>query len=171
MRERSSRPRASWSSARPRTARPRCARPPSSRRSSCSSTCSSRTSTGSRSPHVSRTAAAGRLLLAVSFTWFLALLGNANDAVVSTIGQAGQSLVLAAFVHLVLAYPAGRLSTRVDRVIVASGYALALGANVLMLMFEPHPACAKCTTNVLLVADRPGLGRALDTATNVAAAT
>src|SRR5436190_18797770 len=113
----------------------------------------------------------GRLLLAVSFTWFLALLGNANDAVVSTIGQAGQSLVLAAFVHLVLAYPAGRLSTRVDRVIVASGYALALGANVLMLMFEPHPACAKCTTNVLLVADKPGVGRALDTATNVAAAT
>ena len=113
----------------------------------------------------------GRLLLAVSFTWFLALLGTANDAVVSTIGQAGQSLVLAAFVHLVLAYPAGRLSTRVDRVIVASGYALALGANVLMLMFEPHPACAKCTTNVLLVADRPGLGRALDAATNVAAAT
>ena len=53
----------------------------------------------------------GRLLLAVSFTWFLALFGTANDAVVSTIGQAGQSLVLAAFVHLVLAYPAGRLST------------------------------------------------------------
>jgi PAS domain S-box-containing protein len=113
----------------------------------------------------------GRLLLAVSFTWFLALFGTANDAVVSTIGQAGQSLVLAAFVHLVLAYPAGRLSTRADRVIVGCGYALALVANLLMLMFEPHPACAKCTTNVLLVADKPGVGRALDTATNVAAAT
>src|SRR2546421_529441 len=59
MRARSSRPRASWSSARPRTARRRFARPPSSRRSSCSSMCSSRTSTASRSPRASRTAAEG----------------------------------------------------------------------------------------------------------------
>ena len=113
----------------------------------------------------------GRLLLAVTFTWFIAILGTANDAVVSTIGVAGESLVLAAFVHLVLAYPAGRLASRFDRAIVASGYALALVANLLMLMFEPHPACAKCTTNVILIADKPGVGRALDTATNVAAAT
>jgi PAS domain S-box-containing protein len=107
----------------------------------------------------------------VTFTWFVAILGTANDAVVSTIGVAGESLVLAAFVHLVLAYPAGRLASRFDRAIVASGYALALVANLLMLMFEPHPACAKCTTNVILIADKPGVGRALDTATNVAAAT
>jgi PAS domain S-box-containing protein len=113
----------------------------------------------------------GRLLLAVSFTWFFALLGTANDAVVSTIGIAGQSLVLAAFVHLVLAYPAGRLATRFDRGIVVSGYALALVANLLMLMFERHPDCAKCTTNVLFISDKPGVGRAVDTATNVAAAT
>ena len=31
-------------------------------------------------------------------------------------------------------------------------------------MFEPHPACAKCATNVIFVADRPGVGRAVDTA-------
>jgi hypothetical protein len=101
----------------------------------------------------------GRLLLAVSFTWSLGLLGTANDAFVSTIGLAGQSLVLAAFVHLVLAYPTGRLLTRADRLIVASGYALAVVANLLTLMFEPHPACSKCATNVFFVADRPGAGR------------
>jgi PAS domain S-box-containing protein len=112
----------------------------------------------------------GRLLLVVSFAWFLGLLGAANDAVVSTIGFASGALILAAFVHLVLAYPAGRLPTRADRVIVASGYALAVVANVLTLMFRPHPECAKCTTNVLLVADKPVVGRAVDTVTNVSAA-
>jgi PAS domain S-box-containing protein len=112
----------------------------------------------------------GRLLLAVSFTWFLGLLGAANDAVVSTIGQAGQSLVLAAFVQLVLAYPTGRLQTRTDRRVVVSGYALAVIANVLTLMFEPHPACAKCTTNVFLIADKPAVGRVVDTGANVSAA-
>ena len=66
--------------------------------------------------------------------------------------------MLAAFVHLVLAYPAGRLPTRADRVIVAGGYALAVVANVLTLMFEPHPDCTKCATNVLLVADKPAVG-------------
>jgi PAS domain S-box-containing protein len=112
----------------------------------------------------------GRLLLIVSFTWSLGLLGTANDAVVSTIGLEGQSLVLAAFVHLVLAYPNGRLATRLERGIVLCGYALAVFANLLILLFEPHPACAKCTTNVFFVADKPGVGRAVDTATNVAAA-
>jgi PAS domain S-box-containing protein len=112
----------------------------------------------------------GRLLLAVSFTWSLGLFGLANDAVVSTIGLEGQSLVLAAFVHLVLAYPTGRLATRLERGIVLCGYALAVFANLLILLFEPHPACAKCTTNVFFVADKPGVGRAVDTATNVAAA-
>jgi PAS domain S-box-containing protein len=112
----------------------------------------------------------GRLLLAVSFTWSLGLLGTANDAVVATIGQAGQSLVLAAFVHLVLAYPTGRLATRLERGIVVCGYALAIVANFLILLFEPHPACDKCVTNVLFVSDKPGVGRAVDTATNVAAA-
>ena len=112
----------------------------------------------------------GRLLLVVSFTWFLGLLGSANDAVVSTIGFASGALVLAAFVHLVLAYPAGRLPTRADRAIVVTGYALAVVANVLTLMFRPHPECSKCVTNVLLVADKPSVGRAVDNATNVSAA-
>src|SRR5205814_426257 len=83
---------------------------------------------------------------------------------------ASGALVLAAFVHLVLAYPAGRLRTRVDRAILVSGYALAVIANVLTLMFRPHPECSKCATSVLLVADKPAVGRAVDTATNVSAA-
>jgi PAS domain S-box-containing protein len=112
----------------------------------------------------------GRLLLAVSVAWSLGLYGSANDAVVSTVGLACQSLVLAAFVHLVLAYPTGTLATRLDRVIVACGYALAVVANVLTLMFDPHPACTKCTTNVIFVAGRPGVVDAVDLGANIFAA-
>ena len=54
--------------------------------------------------------------------------------------------------------------------IVACGYALAVVANLLTLMFEPHPACAKCATNVIFVADRPAVGRAVDIAANIVAA-
>jgi PAS domain S-box-containing protein len=112
----------------------------------------------------------GRLLLVVSFTWSLALLAAANDGVVSAIGVATGSLVLAAFVQLVLGYPAGRLPTKVDRVIVVCGYVLAVVANVLTLMFQPHTACAKCVKSVLLVSDEPAVVRAVETATNVVAA-
>ncbi|MEP6812126.1 MAG: PAS domain S-box protein [Actinomycetota bacterium] len=112
----------------------------------------------------------GRRLLAVSFAWFLGLLGSANDAVVSAIGIASGALMLAAFVHLVLAYPTGRLQTRADRVIVVSGYTLALGANLLTLMFVPHPACPACAKSVLLISDQPTVGRAVDNTTNVIAA-
>jgi PAS domain S-box-containing protein len=109
----------------------------------------------------------GRLLLVVSFTWSLGLLGTANDGVVSAIGIASGALVLAAFVQLVLAYPTGRLPTRLDRGIVVCGYALAIVANVLTLMFDPHAACSKCTTTVLLVEKRPAVGRAVDFGANV----
>jgi PAS domain S-box-containing protein len=112
----------------------------------------------------------GRLLLVVSFAWSLALLGSANDGFVSALGVASGALVLAAFVHLVLAYPAGLLPTKVDHVIVMSGYALAIGANLLTLMFDPHAACPKCTTSVLLVADKPAVAHAVETTTNVVAA-
>ncbi len=112
----------------------------------------------------------GRLLLTVSFAWFLGLLTAANDAVVYTIGLASEALVLAAFAHLVLAYPFGRLRRRVERIVVAIGYALAVVANVLSLMFDPHPSCPKCATNVFLVSDNHSAEQVINGVANSAAA-
>jgi len=55
-----------------------------------------------------------------------------------------------------LAYPAGRLRTRVDRMIVMSGYALAIASNLLTLLFDPHAGVPEVHAEaVLLVADKP----------------
>jgi PAS domain S-box-containing protein len=111
----------------------------------------------------------GRLLLAVCFTWLLAQLGAADDAVLYTIGEASSALVLAAVVHLVLAYPAGRLGSRLERAVVAAGYTLALLANVLTLLFDPHPSCEACPSNVVLVHRDIGVANAIDTVSSLIA--
>src|SRR5205823_1168637 len=86
----------------------------------------------------------GRLLVWTGSSVLVAALGLANDRVLYTLGEASSAVLLAAFVHLVLAYPEGKLHSRAERRVVASGYALAVGANVLTLMFTPHPSCDRC---------------------------
>ena len=112
----------------------------------------------------------GRLLVAVALAWFAGLLGSANDAVLYTVGSLCGSLILAVFAHLVLAYPVGRLRDRFDRVVVACGYALAVGANALLLMFDPHPGCDACASNVILVSHHREVVRVANAATNAIAA-
>jgi PAS domain S-box-containing protein len=110
-----------------------------------------------------------RLLLAVCFAWLLGQLSASRDAAVYTIGEASGALVLAATAHLVLAYPAGVLRTRLDRVVVACGYALAICSNVVLLMLDPHPDCATCPTNVILVHRSRTAADAVNLVVNVAA--
>jgi PAS domain S-box-containing protein len=111
----------------------------------------------------------GKLLLAVCFTWFVAQFAASNDPVLFTIGDGTSALVLAVLVHLVLAYPLGRLASRVDRVIVGAGYALAASANVLTMLFDPHIGCPSCPSNVLLVHENSSIATAIDTAASLIA--
>jgi PAS domain S-box-containing protein len=69
-------------------------------------------------------------MVATGFTWFLSPLTLANEAWLFTIGTAVQALVLAVFVHLLLAYPTGRLETRVERVVVGLAYPVSILANL-----------------------------------------
>jgi PAS domain S-box-containing protein len=112
----------------------------------------------------------GRLLLIVALTWFLGRFSAANDATLYTIGGVADALVIAALVHLVLAYPLGRLQARLERLIVLAGYALALLANVFILAFDPHPSCSECPTNTILVSDNAAAANAVDTTANILAA-
>jgi PAS domain S-box-containing protein len=113
----------------------------------------------------------GRLLLTVCFGWLLSLLSASDDRALYTIGQASGALALAAVVHLVLAYPSGRLQTRIDRVVVTSGWTLAIVANVLDLLFVRRPSdCPTCPTNALFVTDSKTAADAIDTTANVIAA-
>jgi PAS domain S-box-containing protein len=104
-----------------------------------------------RRPH-NRT---GALMVAVGFVWFLGSLSSANTSLPYTLGMAVGALALAVFVHLLFAFPNGRLESKAERVLVASGYPTALLANLTSLFVDSTPTrdCPKCPSNAFLVAD------------------
>jgi signal transduction histidine kinase len=71
----------------------------------------------------------GILMVLAGATWFLATLTSANLAVPYTIGLVFDLVPAVAFLHVVLAFPNGRLETRLERTLVAVGYATALGVH------------------------------------------
>ncbi len=87
----------------------------------------------------------GRLLVLVGFLWMLSALWEANDGWVYGLGAFAGSLFLAAFVHLMLAFPDGRLGTKLERRTVVAVWVIALVANVLPALFTRHTSgCDDC---------------------------
>jgi signal transduction histidine kinase len=70
----------------------------------------------------------GGLLVGIGLIWFVATLSNSPDAVVYSIGRVGGWLAELAIVYVILAFPTGRLTDRIDRVLVA-----VVAADVLLL--------------------------------------
>jgi PAS domain S-box-containing protein len=96
----------------------------------------------------------GRLLVAVGFLWMLASLWEANSRWLYGLGAFAGSLFLAAFVHLMLAVPSGRLGTRLERGTVIAVWAIAFVANVLPWLFTKHSSdCDDCPDNPYLILD------------------
>ena len=81
----------------------------------------------------------GALLSLVGFLYFAGALAFANASLPSSIGWALQELFLAAFVHLLLAYPAGTLTRGAKRVVVFA-YASAIGFPTAYLLVAAGPA-------------------------------
>ena len=92
----------------------------------------------------------GALLVAVSYLWFLGALTESSNDWVYTIGVIVNSMLLGAFVHLLLAFPSGRLKGRRDAMLVASVYALLFVGNVGQLLVEEQPApdCPECKSTI-----------------------
>jgi PAS domain S-box-containing protein len=111
----------------------------------------------------------GRLLVLGGFAWLLAALSDADAPVVFAAGRLLFPVAYAVIVHLLLAYPSGRLASRADVAIVALAYLDATVLRLPWLMFEPLPSesCPDCPTNALFVADRPGLADAVDGLTSL----
>ena len=61
----------------------------------------------------------GVLLMLVGFSWFGVALGSSDRSLVWTLGYAEGAVIVAFFVHLVLAFPSGRLETKAERRVVA----------------------------------------------------
>jgi signal transduction histidine kinase len=107
----------------------------------------------------------GALMAATGFAFFLQALTASNSAVVFSIGLAVGSVFLALAVHMLLAFPTGEVPTRAQRWLLGATYALAAGVSTLFVLFAPDCDCGEGVdhpANALLVADEPGVARAID---------
>jgi PAS domain S-box-containing protein len=95
----------------------------------------------------------GMLMVAVGFGVLIGVLGEANHPIPFTLGALFGSLFIAAFVHLLLAYPSGRLLSRRARVLVGAGYTIAFLAPLAESMFAAPEKCKPhaCPDNLVLV--------------------
>jgi len=93
----------------------------------------------------------GPLMIAAGYTAFLANLLWANSVAPQTLGQLFDLVPLVLYLHVFLSYPSGRLETRLERSLVATGYVLAAGlAVVSMALGGPPP------DNLISFASAPG---------------
>jgi signal transduction histidine kinase len=92
----------------------------------------------------------GPLMIAAGFGNFLATLSWASSDLPFTVGQALDLLPPVLFLHLFVAFPSGRLHGRFEWSLVVTGYAIAIGLEIVRMTlggFGPH--------NLLEVAPSP----------------
>jgi len=77
----------------------------------------------------------GVLMVLAGAAWFLSTLSSANLAVPYTIGLVFDLVPAVAFLHVVLAFPSGRLERPFERALVAVGYATAFGVHLIGMTF------------------------------------
>lgn len=82
----------------------------------------------------------GALILLTGVWVFLGGMGNTDVAALALLGTIGQSLPLAGLVHLLLAFPAGRVPDRLSRVTVVVAYTNSLLLQAPSYLFVPDPA-------------------------------
>ena len=96
----------------------------------------------------------GMLMAATGFAWLIAGFGVSDLPLAFTVGQLLGSLYFAVAIHLLLAFPDGRLKSRAERVIVRVAYLLttvALFPAWLFLDSQADLDCSNCPDNVLMV--------------------
>jgi signal transduction histidine kinase len=95
----------------------------------------------------------GMLMVAVGFGVLVGSLSEANYSIPYTLGALLGSLFIAAFIHLLLAYPSGELISRKARALVTAGYVIAFIAPLLDSMFPERHTCKPhaCPDNLVFV--------------------
>ena len=104
----------------------------------------------------------GLLMVATGFAWYVAMLARTEPPLLFSVGFTLENMYVAFAVHLLLAYPSGRLEGRLDRVIVACTYAtVTLGfVPVSLFVSSAEYGCVGCPGNVFLIENEPSFGRA-----------
>ena len=99
----------------------------------------------------------GALMVATGFAWLLGLFGLTEPPLLFTVGVLFNNLFVAAAVHLLLAFPSGRLLNKVDRALVAFSYVTVTVMFIPpLLAYEPAAhGCTGCPENLLLIESSP----------------
>lgn len=95
----------------------------------------------------------GLIMVLTGFAWFAAQLLEASAPWMYTIGLAVQSVWVIGLIYLLLSFPSGRLSGRIDRWVVVGGTVAGLGLQLLAMLYGNRSAvgCPGCTHNLLQV--------------------
>jgi signal transduction histidine kinase len=114
----------------------------------------------------------GMLMAATGFAWLVVAAGLSDLPLVFTLGQLLGTVFFAVVLHLLLAFPTGRLEGLAERRIVAGAYLLTtVGAWVVWPFAEPDALdCSECPDNVLLVHSLPSFVSTLTTILNLVGA-
>jgi signal transduction histidine kinase len=98
----------------------------------------------------------GALLVGGGFAWLAASLGNTSAPVLAACGAVLATAPLAVVVHLLHAFPSGRLSTAASRTIVGVGWFVALVLQAPLYLFTTRYA----PNDLLTLVERPDLAAA-----------
>jgi signal transduction histidine kinase len=111
----------------------------------------------------------GMLMAGTGFAWLLGSSGFSDLPLVFTFGQILGSLFFAVVIHLLLAFPGGRLQSPAELRIVVSTYLLTtIGPIVLYLFADPAELdCEGCPENVILVHANESLATTLAAVLNL----
>jgi signal transduction histidine kinase len=108
----------------------------------------------------------GALMTLVGFLWFLGSLTSADTAWVYTLGLLLTALWVGGLVHMLVAFPTGRVEPGFERGVVILGWATAALTPLLSTLVTARPNdCSDCPPNRLLVWDSDGAVTAVNVLT------
>ena len=111
----------------------------------------------------------GMLMTATGFVWFVSSLSLSDLPLVFTLGSVLGTVFFAVAIHMLLAFPSGRLQSPTERWIVGAAYTLTtICVYPLWLFADPESLdCDDCPENVLLVHDNETLVNTIGTIGNL----
>lgn len=104
----------------------------------------------------------GPLMIAVGFAWLLASLSSSNEPLPHTVGLLARTSWGGFLIHMMLAFPSGRLQTGNERAIVAAGYFMTTVLHAAPVLFtaDNRPHCDDCAGNLASVGSDPAVAQA-----------
>jgi len=111
----------------------------------------------------------GALMAAAGFAWFVSVLDFAESPLLFTVGELLSNLFAAAAIHLLLAFPSGRLESTVDRWLTGAVYATVTIGGLPALLFADFTVmgCTSCPENLLLIESNPSIAQTSSDVLNV----